>query len=76
MLLNPVMNDAALAGCVIEETIHISGNQDINIHEQAITFDLYQMIHEKPKFQPGCPRMALRKFDMWQRMGFDFRKKP
>ena len=47
MSLHPIVDDATFARHVVEETVYVSRNHDIQIHEQAIAADIDLIVHEE-----------------------------
>ena len=47
MTLHPIMDDATFARHVVEETVYVSRNHDIQVHEQTVAADIELIVHEE-----------------------------
>lgn len=75
MRVRPIMNDAELTG-VIEETVDVVHDNDVEIEKQRDTFQIRQWITECTELEPGLMLEIFRNPDFGQGEMFDFGIEP
>lgn len=58
--LYPIVDDATFARHVVEETVYVSRNHDIQIHEQAFAAGFDQIVREQAQLEPRGPCVTFR----------------
>ena len=66
------MDNALLAARVVEETVNVLRNQQIEIQEQTLSLHIPDSILKEAQLQPCAPRKFVREFNRWEGVSIDF----